>query len=177
MEITNRELWTVIHGMAFGALFLLAFGGGLAGLYSLRPAWVTAEGLRERLIRLKVGMWLMALVAWATVLSGTYIVYPWYRAAAPEGLTDLSEYPRSLLLSGESTKLWHEFGMEWKEHVGWIAPIAATVAAAVVMMYGERLASLPTVRRAVIWFFVAAFATAGAAGLFGALINKVAPVR
>ncbi len=177
MEITNRELWTVIHGMAFGALFLLAFGGGLAGLYSLRPAWVTAEGLRERMLRLKVGMWLMALVAWATVLSGTYIVYPWYRAAPPEASTELGAYPRSLLLSSGTTKLWHEFGMEWKEHVGWIAPIAATVAAAVVMMYGERLASLPIIRRAVIWFFVAAFATAGIAGLFGALINKVAPVR
>jgi len=177
MEISNRELWTVLHGMAFGALFLLAFGGGLAGLYSLRPAWITAEGLRERMIRLKVGMWLMALVAWGTVLSGTYIVYPWYRAAPPEGTTELGAYPRSLLLSSESTNLWHEFGMEWKEHVGWIAPIAATVAAAVVMMYGERLASLPAVRRAVLWFFVAAFATAGVAGLFGALINKVAPVR
>ena len=191
MEISNRELWTVIHGMAFGALFLLAFGGGLAGLYSLRPAWVTQEGLRERMIRLKIGMWLMALVAWATVLSGTYLVYPWYRAAPPEGTAELAAessslpgasnplaaYPRSLLLSSESTKLWHEFGMEWKEHVGWIAPIAATVAAAVVMTYGERLASLPAVRRAVLWFFVVAFATAGVAGLFGALINKVAPVR
>jgi hypothetical protein len=32
MELTNREFWGLIHGMGFGALFLLAFAGGLAGL-------------------------------------------------------------------------------------------------------------------------------------------------
>lgn len=129
MEISARELWTVVHGMTFGALFLLAFAGGLAGLYSLRPGWVTVEGLRERLSRLKIGMWAMAAVAWATVLTGTYIIYPWYRAAPPEGTADLSAFPRSLLLSSPATSSWHTFGMEWKEHVAWIAPIAATVVA------------------------------------------------
>lgn len=37
MSPTARELWGAIHGMVLGALFLLAFAGGLAGLYSLRP--------------------------------------------------------------------------------------------------------------------------------------------
>ncbi|MGH2627563.1 MAG: hypothetical protein ACRDHY_13040, partial [Anaerolineales bacterium] len=129
MEISSRELWTVIHGMTFGALFLLAFAGGLAGLYSLRPAWVTVERLKERLSRLKIGMWVMAAVAWATVLTRTYIVYPWYRAAPPEGTVDLTSYPRSLLLSSPATSLWHTFGMEWKEHVAWLSPILATVVA------------------------------------------------
>lgn len=177
MEISGRELWTVIHGMAFGALFLLAFGGGLAGLYSLRPAWVTVEGLKERLSRLKMGMWAMAAVAWATVLTGTYIVYPWYRAAPPEGAPDLSAFPRSLLLSSPTTSMWHTFGMEWKEHVAWIAPIAATVVAYAVSAYGAQLAAYPKIRRVLTTFFVVAFVAAGVAGLFGALINKVAPVR
>ena len=136
MEISNRELWTVIHGMGFGALFLLAFAGGLAGLYSLRPEWVTVQGIKERLLRLNAGMWAMAAIAWSTVLTGTYIVYPWYRAKPPEGTTDLSAFPRSLLLASESTAEWHRFGMEWKEHVAWIAPIAATVVAYVVTVYG-----------------------------------------
>ena len=52
MQLTNRELWTLIHGMGLGALFLLAFAGGLAGFYSLRPEWLTTAGLRERIIRL-----------------------------------------------------------------------------------------------------------------------------
>ncbi|MEW5938280.1 MAG: hypothetical protein AB1750_01345 [Chloroflexota bacterium] len=177
MEISTRELGTVIHGMAFGALFLLAFGGGLAGLYSLRQEWVTTAGIKERVNRLVLGMWAMAVVAWATVFTGTYIVYPWYRAKPPEGATDLSAFPRSQLLADPTTSGWHTFGMEWKEHVGWLAPIAATVVAYVVMVYGPKLANEPRIRRSVMWFFVVAFATAAAAGMFGAFINKVAPVR
>jgi hypothetical protein len=177
MEISGRELWTVIHGMTFGALFLLAFAGGLAGLYSLRPEWVTVEGVKERLVRLKAGLWAMAAVVWATVLTGTYIVYPWYRAQPPAGTTDLTNFPRYLLLASESTAEWHKFGMEWKEHVGWIAPIAATVVAYVVGVYGPQLAGDSKIRRALVWFFVVAFVTAGIAGMFGAFINKVAPVR
>lgn len=177
MEISNRELWTVLHGMIFGALYLLAFAGGLAGIYSLRKEWITTEGIQERLLRLKVGMWTMAIVAWATVITGTYIVYPWYRARPPEGTTDLSTFPRYLLLSKPTTAGWHSFGMEWKEHVGWIAPIAATVVAYVVAVYGQRLAGNSKMRRALLYFFVAAFFTAAVAGMFGAFINKIAPIR
>src|SRR5436309_1980206 len=76
MSVSSRELWTILHGLIFGSLFLLAFAGGLAGLYSFRPEWVTVAGIRERLQRLLAGTWLMAVVAWITVLSGTYVVYP-----------------------------------------------------------------------------------------------------
>lgn len=44
MHFTNHEWWTLLHGMVFGAVFLLAFGGGLAGLYSLRPGLLTSAG-------------------------------------------------------------------------------------------------------------------------------------
>lgn len=177
MEISAREGWTVLHGMLFGAAFLLAFAGGLAGLYSLRPGWVTSEGIRERMTRLKIGMWVMALIAWATVITGTFIVYPWYRARPPEGIADLSAFPRYLLLASESTAEWHRFGMEWKEHVAWIAPFAATVVAYAVTYYGPILARKPSERRAIMIFFVVAFLTAAVAGIFGAFINKVAPIR
>ena len=50
--------------MVFGAVFLLAFAGGLAGLYSLRPALVTAAGITERMRRLKIGVVAMAVAAW-----------------------------------------------------------------------------------------------------------------
>ena len=36
MEITTRDLLTVMHGMGFGALFMLAFSGALAELYRIR---------------------------------------------------------------------------------------------------------------------------------------------
>ena len=57
MSLTERELWTALHGMIFGAIFLLAFSGGLAGLYSLRPEWVTVSGIAERIRRLSETGW------------------------------------------------------------------------------------------------------------------------
>jgi len=177
VSLTDREFWTVVHGMVLGAVFLLAFAGGLAGLWSLRPAWVTVEGVEERMRRLRAGTWVMALIAWLTVLTGTYIVYPWYRAKPPQGLTDLTAYPRAYLLSRPELAEWHRFGMEWKEHVGWIAPILATTVAYVVVRYGPRLANDSRVRNAMMTLFTLAFLAAAAAGLFGAFINKVAPIR
>lgn len=176
MSVTGRELWTVLHGLVFGSLFLLAFAGGLAGLYSLRPEWVSVAGVRERMRRLMSGTWAMAIIAWLTVLSGTYIVYPWYRAKPAAG-ADLTSYPRYLLLSKPTTASWHNFGFEWKEHIAWFAPILATAVAFVVTYYGEQLAHESKARRTVLWLFVLAFVAAGVAGLFGAFINKVAPIR
>jgi hypothetical protein len=43
---TEREFWTVIHGLVLGTFFLLAFGGGLAGLWSLSERYLTTEGAR-----------------------------------------------------------------------------------------------------------------------------------
>jgi hypothetical protein len=177
MSLTDREFWTVVHGMGLGAIFLLAFAGGLAGLYSLRPEFLTVGGIRERLPRLEWGTALMAVVAWLTVIIGTYIVYPWYRAAPTPGITGdaLKAFPRSFLLASERTAVWHTFGMEWKEHVAWIAPVLATSVAIVVFYYGAQLVREPKIRQALIVLFTIAFAAAAVAGIFGAFINKVAP--
>jgi hypothetical protein len=182
MQITDREFWAIVHGLGLGTLFLLAFGGGLAGLYSLRAKLVTEEGLRERTPRLLIGTTVMAVVAWLTVITGTFIVYPWYRAAPPVTIdakvqgADLAAFPRSWLLANPTTADWHNFGMEWKEHVAWIAPLLATAVAFAVIYYGASLIRRGDVRRGAIVFFTLAFAAAGAAGLFGAFITKAAPV-
>ena len=118
----------------------------------------------------------MAAISWAAVMTGTYIVYPWYRETPPEGTTDLSDYPRSLLLSDPGTDLWHKFGMEWKEHIAFVAPILATAAAFIVAYYGPRLADRPLIRYAAMAAFTLAFAAAGIASVFGALITKAAPL-
>jgi hypothetical protein len=182
MEVSTKELWTLVHGMGFGAVFLLAFGGGLAGLYSLRPELVTVTGIKERMKRLNIGMWAMAIVVWLTVIVGTWIVYPWYRAAPPAGFDPknaaaLVNFPRYFLLASPTTAEWHAFGMEWKEHVAWLTPIAATVVAFLTTYYGPRLAKHPEIRRIAAIFFIAAFATAAVAGAFGALITKAAPIQ
>jgi lipopolysaccharide export LptBFGC system permease protein LptF len=181
MELTDRELYTVLHGLILGTLFLLAFGGGLAGLWSLRDRLLTSAGLQERSPRLLIGTSVMAIVAWLTVITGTFIAYPWYRAAPPESVdradpTQLADFPRYLLLAQEKTAQWHEFGMEWKEHVAWLAPFLATAVAFAVLYYGVQLARRDEIRKAVIVFFTLAFAAAGVAGLFGAFITKAAPV-
>lgn len=176
MSISGREFWTVIHGMGVGTIFLLAFAGGLAGLWSLRPEWVTAAGIQERLRRLYAGTWIMAIIAWLTVITGTYIVYPWYRAKPPAG-ADLSQFPRSYLLANPELAAWHTFGMEWKEHVAWLSPILATAVAYVVVRYGPMLANEPKIRQALIVLFTLSFFAAGVAGVFGAFINKMAPIR
>jgi hypothetical protein len=140
--------------------------------------------------RLRWGISAMAIIAWATVLTGTWIVYPWYREnlsetevdryAGCEGLQAPSEScsPRDFLLSNASgdTESWHTFGMEWKEHIAWIAPMLATAAAFITVYYGRSLADSPFLRRLVLWLFAGAFAVAGIAGLFGALITKTAPI-
>ncbi|MGH2570389.1 MAG: hypothetical protein ACRDGR_04145, partial [bacterium] len=44
--------------------------------------------------------WLLVAIAvllWLTVILGTYVNFPPYRATPPEGTTDLSRYPRSLI--------------------------------------------------------------------------------
>lgn len=181
MEVTTKEVWTLIHGMGFGAVFLLAFAGGLAGLYSLRPEWVTVSGIQERMRRLNIGMWVLVVVVWLTVITGTFIVYPWYRAKPPadvdlQNAAALLQYPRYLLLASKTTAEWHTFGMEWKEHVAWLAPFAATIVAFIVQYYGASLAKLPQIRRAAMIFFIVAFLAAAAAGAFGAFITKAAPI-
>lgn len=182
MEVSTKELWTIVHGMGFGAIFLLAFAGGLAGLYSLRPEWVTVSGIKERMQRLNIGMWAMAAVVWLTVITGTWIVYPWYRATPTAGLdlknaAVLLNFPRYFLLASPTLAEWHKFGMEWKEHVAWLAPIAATVVAFLTTYYGATLAKHPEIRRAAAVFFIVAFATAAIAGAFGAFITKAAPLH
>src|SRR5208337_2703541 len=97
MEITLRALITLIHGMLFGAFFLMAICGLVVELfrsaYAEQPSQLTTKGYsRERLYLI-----CMVGLGWAAVLTGAYIVYPWYRAIPPPGVADLSSYPRFLL--------------------------------------------------------------------------------
>jgi hypothetical protein len=111
------------------------------------------------------------------VLSGAYVIYPWYRAVPPAATADLAAFPQRLLLSSPSTSAWHSIGMEWKEHVAWIAPICITMAAAVAVQYGRNLKEHPALRAAVLGFVWISLFSAAVAGFFGAMINKHAPIE
>jgi hypothetical protein len=76
MVFSRGDLLVDLHGLMLGVLFLLAYSGGLAGPIGLRSEWETQRGLRVQMRRLKVGTVAMAVIAWLTVLAGTYLVYP-----------------------------------------------------------------------------------------------------
>lgn len=176
MEITTRDLFTVLHGMGFGALFMLAFSGAMVELYRISaPGAPTSMSATAQKL-LSFYLVTMVVLAWLTVLTGTYQIYPWYRAVPPAG-ADLAEFPRRLLLSSGKTSQWHNIGMEWKEHAGWLAPIAITMVAYVTMKYRRAIIEHRNMRIAVLGFAVAAFVATGIAGGFGAFLNKYAPVK
>lgn len=179
MQLTHRELWTAFHGMALGAGFLLAFSGAFVSLWSMRSAWVSPAGAEANARRLVAGTCAMALLAWLTILVGTLVIYPMYRAKPPAGTSasGLGAYPKFQLTSQPQTKEWHEFGMEWKEHVGWLVPILATAVAVVATRYRKTLVDEPQVRNVLLALLCVSFFCACVAGLLGALINKVAPLR
>jgi hypothetical protein len=177
MELSFRDLVTVLHGMGFGALFMLAFSGAIGVIYATTVGGAKWPSSRWHNRMFRFYLISMAALAWLTVLSGSYIVYPWYRAVPPPGATDLSAYPQRLLLSNPLTAGWHDYGMEWKEHIAWFTPIAMTMVAYVFIKYGPQLARHRQMRNAVLTFTAAAFLATGVAGAFGAFLNKYAPVR
>src|SRR5208282_3130628 len=177
MEITLRALITLIHGMLFGACFLMAIYGLVVELfrstYAEQPSQLPTKGYsRERLYLIS-----MVGLGWAAVLTGAYLIYPWYRAIPPAGATDLALYPRYLLKSSATTAGWHDLGMEWKEYIAWMAPIAMTMVAYVLTKYRLSLRDHPQARTTVLFFALVALGAAGVAGFFGAMLNKYAPIN
>jgi hypothetical protein len=175
MEITTHSLWTLIHGIGFGALYLLACSGALIELrHWLRADSADSVRVHDRFL----GWYLaaMAALAWLTVLTGTYLIYPWYRTPPPAGAADLAFYPRAFLLAHPSTSSWHSIGMEWKEHVAWLVPIAITMAAIVAVRHRVQLTRHASLRVTLQGFIFLSLIAAGIAGFFGAMLDKTAPV-
>lgn len=175
MGLSEREFWTAVHGMILWTIFLLGFGAGLAGLWNLRPECIALAGMPRRVRRLLSGLWVSAATAWAAVLTGTYVLYPWYRARPPEG-ANLANYPRAYLRAHEEISEWHD-AMEWKQHVAWLAPILITAVAFVVHRYGPGLADEPKIRRALMMLLTVGFLASAVAAFVGSFIHKIVPLH
>jgi len=117
-----------------------------------------------------------AVLLWMTVLGGTYLVFPPYRATPPPGTVDLSEYPRALIMAGPATTRLHAFGMELKEHVPWIASMLATAVAFVSVRYRSALLDDALLRQMATLFVATCLALVAVASLMGVFVNKVAPL-
>jgi hypothetical protein len=176
MQMTWREIVTAIHGMLFGGFFLMACFGVLVLLHRSFGARGNSEVTDQGRRRERIFLIAMVMLGWAAVLSGAYVVYPWYRAAVPSGVTNLELYPQRLLMSDPHTASWHTLGMEWKEHVAWMAPMLMTMVAWVMVKYEDAGEEHRRLRAMVSGFALAAFLAGGVAAEFGAWINKKAPV-
>lgn len=177
MEIGWRDLLTMIHGLGFGALFMLAFTGAFAETYRMSAPTSPIFPSPKDIAILRFYLIGMVVLAWLTVFLGTYIIYPWYRAIPSVTGANLQAFPQQLLMSSPDTSGWHSVGMRWKEHVAWLAPISMTMVAYVVAKYGPSLGEHRGLRKAVIMFTLAAFLATGIAGLLGSFLNKYAPIR
>ena len=175
--MTFREICTEIHGMLFGGFFLLAAYAFFVEVWRMyngqmhRP-YTKLEAVWERSYMLAA-----LLSGWLAVLTGTFLIYPWYRAAPPRTGGDLGLYPKFRFLADPHTAALHTFGMEWKEHVGFIAPIAMTAAVYIWLRYRGRLQGQRVLRNGVLLFAGAALFATAVAAVVGALLNKAAPVQ
>lgn len=172
MEVSLREIVTIVHGMLFGGFFLMAVCGSIVMLLEWTGPPFTHRTLRWH----KPYLLTMVVLGWAAVFSGAYIVYPWYRAIAPLG-ADLAGYPQRLLIANTNTSGWHTLGMEWKEHVAWFAPMVITMVAFVLLRHRDAWRADRQVRKAVLGFAAGGFLAAIIAGGWGAMIDKAAPIR
>lgn len=174
---SDRSVWTMIHGIVLGGGALMALAAALFSLRAMRaadPSNVAAQDQSRYLAWLVV---FAAAALWLTVLIGTYVNFPPYRAAPPDGLTDLSQYPRSLIQSNPETVWLHALAMEIKEHVPWTAAMLATAVAFVATRYRSKLLTDTRLNGMATTLLAICFLLASIVGVLGIFINKVAPLE
>jgi hypothetical protein len=175
---SERSIWTMIHGIALGGGALLTSFAMLFFLIALR---ISGDEAGTQLSRETHWFtWLAVanvVLLWLAVIIGTYVTFPPYRATPPEGITDLSAYPRALIRSNPATAWLHSFAMETKEHVPWLAAIIATPVAFVSMRYGSRILSDTSLRSIATTLTGVCVVLVAVATILGTLVNKVAPLH
>ena len=175
MLFSDRSIWTMVHGIGLGGGALLGLAAALFYLYAARPAPPSGAAEIESRAFATVTVF-TAVMLWLTVIVGTYIVFPPYRVTPPPGTTDLSEFPRALILSSPSTAWLHAFAMETKEHMPWIASMLTTAVAFIAVRYRRTALSNPAMRRMAFTLLGVSFAVVTFVSLLGVFVNKVAPL-
>jgi hypothetical protein len=171
---SERSLWTMIHGIGLGGGALLALAAVLFAMLVVRPRPGGDGHYRTRPIAWMAAF--AAIMTWLTTIVGTYVIFPPYRATPPEGTTDLSEYPRALILGNPDTEWLHRYAMETKEHLPFIAAMLATAVAFVAWRYRDRLLGDASLRRLGVAMLALSFAMVAYLSLLGVFVNKVAPL-
>lgn len=173
---TDRSLWTMIHGIVLSGAALMALAAAIFALRMLnagRASEAVTKIQSNYMISLVV---FMTVMLWLTVIVGTYITFPPYRALPPEGLTDLSMYPKAMLQANTGTLWLHSFAMETKEHIPWIASILATSVAFISLRFRSQMISDDKLNKLATWILGICLLLVSYAALLGVLVNKVAPL-
>lgn len=176
MLFTSDSLWTMLHGIVVGGAALLGLAAALFWLYATRrPAGspVVAQGNGRAFAGLTV---FVAVMLWLTIIVGTYVIFPPYRATPPAGTVELAQYPRTMLLAAPDTAWLHTFAMEIKEHMPWIASMLATAVAFVSVRHRSLMTSDTALRKLNGVLLTVCFALVAFVSLLGVFINKVAPL-
>jgi hypothetical protein len=176
MLFTENSLWTMVHGIALGGAALMALAAALFAIYVMREAPGTELGLEEPSRKLGLLTAFTAVTLWLTVIVGTYIVFPPYRVTPPEGTTDLTAFPRALILGNPETAWLHAYAMETKEHVPFMAAMIATAVAFVALRYRASLLRDDRLRGISSALITICIVLVAYVALLGVFINKVAPV-
>ena len=175
MLFSERSLWTMVHGIGLGGAALLGLAAALFYLYAARPVHPEVSGETEPRAFAALTVF-TAVMLWATVIIGTYVIFPPYRVTPPAGTTDLSEFPRALVLANPGTAWLHAFAMEIKEHMPWIAAMLTTAVAFIAVRYRSATLRNPTLRRMALSLLAISFAIVAFVSLLGVFVNKVAPL-
>jgi hypothetical protein len=174
MLFSERSIWTMLHGIGLGGGALIALGAALFYLSATRPSHGTAAPPEAGAF---AGATILgAVLLWLSVIVGTYVLFPLYRATPPAGTTDLSAFPRSLILANPSTAWLHAFAMESKEHMPWIAAMLTTSVAFVAVRYRSSVLDSASLRRMSMALLAISFALVAFVSLMGVFVNKVAPL-
>jgi hypothetical protein len=172
---SSRSIWTMVHGIFLGGGALLLTAAALFSLITMNAA---TDGTNDRQARyLGWVLLLNCVLLWAAVVIGTYVTFPPYRATPPEGMLDLSRFPRELIRSNPSTAWLHSFAMETKEHVPWIAAMLSTPVAYAGWHGHKQLRNDARLRKIAISLTAIVFVLVAAVSFLGILVNKVAPLQ
>lgn len=177
MLFTDRSIWTMIHGIVLGGGVLLMLSAALFFLFALRPTAGAGAATTTQSRALSILLVSTAGMLWLTVLIGTYVTFPPYRATPPEGVTVLGAYPRSLIQSNPDTVWLHSVAMESKEHMPWIASMLVTAAAFMSLRYRSLLLNDAHMHRMASVLLAVSFAVVSFVSLMGIFINKAAPLE
>jgi hypothetical protein len=164
------------HGIVLGGATLMGLAAALFHLYAARtPVEPRIAAPASRAFATLTTA--TAVTLWLTVLVGTYVIFPPYRAAPPAGATDLRPYPRSLIQASPDTRWLHSFAMESKEHMPWIAAMIATAVAFVAVRCRSALLSEASLRSMAAVLLAICFVLVSFVSLLGVFVNKVAPLH